>query len=180
MQIKKMTLLILPITILLSGCGGTIDNLKSKIADMQTKNLTKKLPDGTLLHFNTNVTPTAAWGCQPVGDVQSYNWSEIQMESQFHMSGPYGYLADKAADYLTSHNLTANYVNMGIPATSSFSFSDSSRETDYSNLTPNGQATLHFYNCKRINPNHQAGMTETSGVGMSIRKGAKDVSDLRS
>ncbi len=156
------------LTLTLNGC--------STIAKEQNENLTKTLPDGSILHYNTNVTPTADWGCTAVG-TQSYNWDLIQTKAQFTFSGPYGLLVDNAVDYLTQNNLKANYVNIIIPESHTLSFSDSTDSTSSYNMNPDSQAVITLYNCKLINPDLKAGATEGTDIGIGVGAGASTINN---
>ncbi|MFU8797507.1 MAG: hypothetical protein ACNA7Y_02260 [Gammaproteobacteria bacterium] len=134
---KKIILFfVLPLLILLSSCK-TVEDLKGKVAGMQTKNLKKKMPDGSTIYYNINLTPTAAWGCKQVGEILAYDWNLIKTQAQFHFSGfgdAYDLLMTKGIAYLTQNHLTADYTNLEIPHTETFSFSDTENVTNTFNL----------------------------------------------
>jgi len=154
------SLWLVPVLCLLTGCMSTL-------ADMQTANLTKKMPDGSLVHYNYNVIPSAAWGCEEVGARQFYNWQQFQTDHQFQLSGPMGALSDQAVTYISENHLPANYVNMTIPDAKTFSVGSGAASLSF-NRRKRDNAMLTFYHCQKINPDHRAGIMKSSNTGLSI------------
>ncbi len=146
----------------LSGCSTMTD----KLADLQLQK--KQLANGKTVYVDTNVLPTANWGCTMVDAPQYYNWAQIRLQGQFQWGGPYGILTQKALDYANQQNLQINYINLGIPTENTFS-TGSGRFTDHHNLNPNAMAVTAFYNCRQINPEHRLGAEQKND--MSVRFG---------
>ena len=173
MKLNIMTLSSGLVAMILSGCT----SLGNEVASAQTHNLTKKMPDGSILHYDTNVTPTPDWGCTTVGTNQSYDWDTIQTEGQFSFSGPYGLLVDKAIDYLTVNDLKANYVDLIIPTSHTLSFSDSANSYSSYDMNSNSQAVIAMYNCQKINPDLKVGATQGTDIGIGVGAGANTMSN---
>ena len=146
-------------TILLQGCDS--------IANLQNKALTVKTSDGSKVNFNTNLTPSLAWGCNEVGTAQRYNWAQTQM-TEFNLKSPEMRLVDKGIRYLTMNDLKANYINLLLPETKTFSLSKNPKATTYYNRNLKNDAVLVFYQCQRINPELKLGIKSESNLGISI------------
>lgn len=159
--------------VLLAACSA-MTSLKKDLAQLQTKQSVTTMPNGSKVHFNTNLSPTRDWGCRQIGQPQSYNWAKVQMEAQYHFKTSYLFLINKGIDYLVSNNLTANYINAFIPEGRTVSFSNSARTRDYFNIHPRAKTTLYFYQCKRINPQYKLGSKKDIDFGIGVGAGANN------
>lgn len=160
-------MLSVPVAMLaLTGCS-TMKNLRNKVADFQIQK--KQLADGSTVYMDMNVTPTADWNCKTVGTQQSYNWAMIKTEAQFKFTSGYGLLMDNALAYANQQQLKVNYINLIIPEEKTFSVSKGSF-TNYHNLNRGAQAHAVFYQCERINPNHQLAVRKSTNFGIGIGK----------
>ena len=144
---------------LLEGCDS--------IANLQNEALTVKASDGSKVNVNTNLTPSLAWGCNEVGTAQRYNWAQAQM-TEFNLKSPEMRLVDKGIRYLAMNELKANYINLLLPETKTFSFSKNPKVTTYYNRDLKNDAILVFYQCQKINPERKLGMKSESNLGLSI------------
>lgn len=138
----------------LVGCSAIND----KIADWQTRYQKHTLPDGRIVSYNTNVSPTPAWNCLLAANLLKYNAGSIKMQGQFHAGGYNELLMKKAAAYIMENKLTANYVNIIMPTSYLLNNLD---------LSSGSTITLAIYQCEFINPDRKAGATNEVRLGIS-------------
>ncbi len=161
---RKLTIIFMGLAVLsLSACSA----FKHDIAKMQNKNLVVKMPNGSPVHYNTNLTPTSNWGCHSVGQSQQYDWKKFQLDSKLHFGSPMQSLAKSGVSYLSSHGLKANYMNLRIPEDKKFNLGVTGEVFSWG-LGPKQIAHVDFYQCKKINPSLDAGNTQHASYGVDI------------
>ena len=102
-----------------------------------------------------------------MGTAQRYNWAQAQM-TEFNLKSPEMRLVDKGIRYLAMNELKANYINLLLPETKTFSFSKNPKVTTYYNRDLKNDAILVFYQCQKNNPERKLGMKSESNLGLSI------------
>jgi len=134
----------------------TMKNVHDKFADLQMQK--RQLANGDTVWMNFNLKPTQAWACNQVAVSPRYNWAWLKMKAPYNLSSsPYSLLIDNSLDYANQQHLKTNYITLVIP---------NEMTLNNINLHPSAKAFAEYYQCAKINPEHNLGAVKKTAIGV--------------